>query len=72
MYADKPGNWCWSGKILGYVLFYCEHKPCYFCFNLQFCFHGNYGTGERAQRLFLHSKKIENMVFVQGVCVFVF
>lgn len=57
MWAHKPGNWCWFGLTLGYVLFYCEHKPCYFCFNLQFCFHGNYGTGERAKRLFLHRKK---------------
>lgn len=50
----------------GVCLFYCEHKPCYFWFNLQFCFHGNYGTGERAQKLFLHGKKLEDLVFVQG------
>lgn len=74
MWAHKPGNWCWFGLTLGYVLFYCEHKPCYFCFNLQFCFHGNYGTGERAKRLLLHrgkkkKKRKHNVCARWGGCV---
>lgn len=41
----------------GICLFYSERKPCYFWFNLQIRFHGNYGTGERAQKTFFYMVK---------------